>query len=268
MSKYIPSQFASIIYRPWGNLFKNLTNDQKAEILMAITFYPDYEPKGENFAWDFIKEELDKQYEKFIARKEQAQNAVKQRGTSVNVSQPQLTKGNASQRPLTSVNHKPEPEPEPELEPEIDIHTHSAELSACVSKSSKPKSKKKPQEVEKPEEVEQEDWEAYLRLRNKKNLPITKRALALLKTEGEKAGMTLQQVIVKCLERGWAGFEAKWLENEKCESAEDNPFKVNRHIHDWQAEQEAYIKAKREQEEKEGLHHGEAIRRYLSGENV
>lgn len=117
MSKYTPSQFASIIYRSWGNLFKNLTDEQKAEILMAITLYPDYEPKGENFAWDFIKEELDKQYEKFIARKEQAQNAVKQRGTSVNVSQQALTKDNIGQRQLTPVNHKPEPIPEPESEP-------------------------------------------------------------------------------------------------------------------------------------------------------
>lgn len=262
MSKYIPSQFASIIYRPWGNLFKNLTNDQKAEILMAITFYPDYEPKGENFAWDFIKEELDKQYEKFIARKEQAQNAVKQRGTSVNVSQPQLTKGNVSQRPLTSVNHKPEPEPE--LKPEIDINTHSAEPSADVSVSCKPK--KKTASVPKPEDVEQEDWDEYLQLRKSKRAPLTKRALALLRTEGEKAEMTLQEVIVKCLEKSWVGFEAKWVEKEKTAEEESRDYWKIKPIHDWRAEQEAYIKAKREKEDKEGLHHGEAIRRYLNGE--
>ncbi len=136
---------------------------------------------------------------------------------------------------------------------------HSASQSASVCK-------KKTISVQKPDGVEQEDWDEYLRLRKTKRAPLTKRALALLQSEGEKAEMTLQEVIVKCLEKSWVGFEAKWIEKEKTAEEESRDYWKIKPVHDWRAEQEAYIKAKREKEEKEGLHHGEAIRRYLNGE--
>ena len=218
MATYTPISFAPIIYPAWGKLFEKLPDSQKAEILMAITDYPNYEPKDDNFIWPFIKGELEKQFERFLERTQkarEARNSSRPKQTADDHGQPQSTTVDGRRPTSTTVDHKPEPipEPEPELKPEIEIHTHSAKPSACVSKSSKPKSKK-PQEVQKPEDVAQEDWNEYLRLRNKKHLPITKRALTLLQTEGEKAGMTLQQVIVKCLEKGWAGFEAGWLEKE------------------------------------------------------
>lgn len=131
---------------------------------------------------------------------------------------------------------------------------------------SAPVCKKKHSVIPKPSDVEQEDWDEYLALRKEKKMPLTLRALSRLRSEGEKANLSMQEVIVRCLEEGWGGFKAKWIADEK--TAEDNPFKVKQNIHDWRAEQEAYIKAKREQEEKEGLHHGEAIRRYLNGETV
>jgi len=87
--------------------------------------------------------------------------------------------------------------------------------------------------------------------------------------EGKKANLTFQEVIVKCLEENWAGFKAKWLDNEKTsKEKDDRDYWKIKPEHDWRAEQDAYIKAKREQEEKEGLQHEEAIRRYFNGGNA
>ena len=58
-------QFAPHIYQEWGELFENLTDKQNAEILKAITRYPDYEPEN-NPIWNFIKSQIEKDYEIFI----------------------------------------------------------------------------------------------------------------------------------------------------------------------------------------------------------
>lgn len=68
MSKeYIPKQFTPFIYPEWGELFDELTDNQNAEILKAITKYPDYEPKNIP-VWKFIKSQLQKDYENFKAK--------------------------------------------------------------------------------------------------------------------------------------------------------------------------------------------------------
>ena len=60
-------QFSPHIYAEWGELFEYLTNEQKAEILMAITKFPNYEPKDVQI-WGFIKSQLQKDYEDFIEK--------------------------------------------------------------------------------------------------------------------------------------------------------------------------------------------------------
>lgn len=68
MSKqYIPKQFTPFIYPEWGELFDELTDNQNAEILKAITKYPDYEPVNIPI-WKFIKSQLHKDYENFKAK--------------------------------------------------------------------------------------------------------------------------------------------------------------------------------------------------------
>ncbi len=274
MATYTPISFAPIIYPAWGKLFEKLPDSQKAEILMAITNYPDYEPKEDNFAWPFIKGEIEKQFERFLDRTQKARdarNASRPKQTTDDRGRPQSTVVDERRPTSTMVDHKPEPipEPEPELESEIDIHTHSAEPSASVSESSKPKPKKKKvAEVQKPEDLKQEVWDEYLKIRKDKNMPLTQRALDRLKAEGEKADLTLKEVIERCVEEEWGGFKAKWIEAETARKREERDYWKIKPVHDWQAEQEAYIKAKREQEEKEGLHHAEAIQRYLNGERA
>lgn len=57
-------------------------------------------------------------------------------------------------------------------------------------------------------------WNDYLTLRRSKKLPITETALSGIAREAEKAGMTLQETIITCCERGWGGFKADWLKAE------------------------------------------------------
>lgn len=58
-------QFSPHIFAEWGELFEPLTNEQKAEVLMAITKFPNYKPVNVPI-WAFIKSQLDKDYEAFI----------------------------------------------------------------------------------------------------------------------------------------------------------------------------------------------------------
>lgn len=57
-------------------------------------------------------------------------------------------------------------------------------------------------------------WSDFLILRKAKKLPITQTALDGIKREAEKAGLSLNEVITICCERGWGGFKADWLKAE------------------------------------------------------
>lgn len=60
-------QFSPHIYAEWGELFECLNVEQKADILMAITKFPNYEPVN-NPIWNFIKSQLQKDYEDFVEK--------------------------------------------------------------------------------------------------------------------------------------------------------------------------------------------------------
>ena len=60
-----------------------------------------------------------------------------------------------------------------------------------------------------------------MKLRKDKKMPLTQRALDLMRSEGKKANLSMQQVIVKCLEESWGGFKAVWLENKTAEKHEE-----------------------------------------------
>lgn len=52
------------------------------------------------------------------------------------------------------------------------------------------------------------DW---LHVRKAKRAPLTQTALDGVRREADKAGLTLDQAIVICAERGWQSFNASWL---------------------------------------------------------
>jgi len=50
----------------------------------------------------------------------------------------------------------------------------------------------------------------FTALRNKLRAPITATAVAGIKREADKAGLTLNSALAMCCERGWRGFKADW----------------------------------------------------------
>lgn len=249
MSKYVPAKFAPVIYRSWANLFKNLTSDQKAEVLMAITLFPDYEPTIEIFAWDYIKAELEQEYEKFLAKKEQAKNAR----TLVDERRPTSTEGDERRPTSTLVDLVPVPVPVPVPKKEIDKEkTHPSPSAQDASVSTPPAKKAKRTSVCKPEDVPENLWCDWIALRKQKRLPLTAQALALVQSEAAKAGKTLADVLQICLQNSWAGFRASWLTNATTTQQSERPFYTP--AHDWEAEREAA---------KENVVHSDALQAFL-----
>lgn len=60
-------QFCPCIYAEWGELFDAITEKERSEILLAITKFPEYEPENVPI-WNFIKSQLQKDYELFIEK--------------------------------------------------------------------------------------------------------------------------------------------------------------------------------------------------------
>lgn len=249
MSKYVPAKFAPVIYRSWANLFKNLTSDQKAEVLMAITLFPDYEPTIEIFAWDYIKAELEQEYEKFLAKKEQAKNAR----ALVDERRPTSTEGDERRPASTLVDLVPVPVPVPVPKKEIDKEkTHPSPSAQDASVSTPTAKKAKRTSVCKSADVPENLWCDWIALRKQKRLPLTAQALALVQSEAAKAGKTLADVLQICLQNSWAGFRASWLTNATTTQQSERPFYTP--AHDWEAEREAA---------KENVVHSDALQAFL-----
>jgi uncharacterized protein YdaU (DUF1376 family) len=51
----------------------------------------------------------------------------------------------------------------------------------------------------------------FLKIRKAKRAPLTDTALAGIQREAAKAGVTLEQALRTCCERGWSGFKADWV---------------------------------------------------------
>lgn len=78
-------------------------------------------------------------------------------------------------------------------------------------RSKKPRKKKS---AEKPEDVSEEVWNDFLNLRKEKKSPVTQTAINRIRTEAEKARLSLNAALTECCARGWQGFNAKWIEKE------------------------------------------------------
>jgi len=61
-----------------------------------------------------------------------------------------------------------------------------------------------------PDDVSEPVWQDFQRLRREKRAPLTDTALAGVRREAEKAGVSLEAAIAYCCEAGWQGFNAGW----------------------------------------------------------
>jgi hypothetical protein len=70
-----------------------------------------------------------------------------------------------------------------------------------------------------PSAVSPEVWADFKTLRTKQRAPITATALAGIEREAAKAGLSLEDALRVCCERGWRGFKADWMANAKAPGA-------------------------------------------------
>lgn len=99
-----------------------------------------------------------------------------------------------------------------EIEHVIETHEDAASGSTPPkTRAKKGEAWKKWIKVEKPDEVPDDLWKQFGEIRALKKRALTESALELLRSEGEKAHMTLLQVIEHCCANAWAGFRASWL---------------------------------------------------------
>lgn len=70
--------------------------------------------------------------------------------------------------------------------------------------------------AEKPLDVEAQVWADFQRLREKKRAPLTETALKGIAREAAKVpGLTLNDALALCCERGWQGLKAEWVKEDK-----------------------------------------------------
>lgn len=73
--------------------------------------------------------------------------------------------------------------------------------------------KRKRSVVQKPELVSQEVWESFCAVRKAKRAAITQIAVNRIESEAFKAGLSLDQALTICCERGWQSFQADWIKD-------------------------------------------------------
>lgn len=69
--------------------------------------------------------------------------------------------------------------------------------------------------VQRPDEVPEEIWSAWLTIRKAKRAPLTEGAMEIIRQEAAKANYSLVAAIRECVARGWQGFKASWLTEER-----------------------------------------------------
>jgi hypothetical protein len=62
-----------------------------------------------------------------------------------------------------------------------------------------------------PSGVSDSVWQDFKKLRKAKKAAITETAITGIQREASKAGVTLEQALKTCCERGWTGFNADWV---------------------------------------------------------
>lgn len=99
--------------------------------------------------------------------------------------------------PTAAQPSEPEPEPEPKAKPKEERIQESK------------------QKIVKPVDVSDDVWQSFQMIRRAKKAPITGLSILGLRREAVKAGLTLEQAMTTCCERGWAGFKAEWVQDRQ-----------------------------------------------------
>lgn len=69
----------------------------------------------------------------------------------------------------------------------------------------------------------------FKKLRSAKKAPITERAIAAIRNEAKKAGISLETALIECCARGWAGFKAEWYMKSQSPPSRASPENNKKH---------------------------------------
>lgn len=91
-----------------------------------------------------------------------------------------------------------------------------------------------------PDDVSEEVWKDYQTLRKAKRAPVTETVINGLRREAGAAGITLEQAMTFCIERGYQGFKADWYKNAA--NVGGRPQRdTTRFAHEWRQEDRVYV---------------------------
>lgn len=68
--------------------------------------------------------------------------------------------------------------------------------------------------AKKPDDVTEDVWLEFVTMRRKKKATVTDRVLNGIRRQGKMAGISLQEALETCLDRGWASVKAEWLNKD------------------------------------------------------
>jgi hypothetical protein len=92
-------------------------------------------------------------------------------------------------------------------------------LNPDKHKPKKTKSTPSAEIFQKPESVSQQVWGEFIALRKEKRaVKMTERVMSGIEREANKAGYTLENALIKCLEKQWQSFEASWVAADKVQA--------------------------------------------------
>lgn len=119
-------------------------------------------------------------------------------------------------------------------DPDVDLPPEPSE-PASLPAAKKPRKRRATAPVERPADVSAQAWDDWMTVRKAKRLPVTPTALAGIRREAEKAGVSLTDAITLAVERGWAGFRADWIRsagNNVQHPKENRPLQQDYHYDD------------------------------------
>ena len=126
----------------------------------------------------------------------------------------------------------PENEPPPMSDEDLENLFADAQLDigAKVEEPTGKSKRKRSSNAQKPESVSGQVWNDFTALRTKRRAPITETALKGIQREAEKAGITLEEALSTCCERGWQGFKAEWYSRATAKSSSPAPSSGGRYL--------------------------------------
>lgn len=101
---------------------------------------------------------------------------------------------------MQSKRNAPTPTPTPTLEEDTKV--------SSMGKGSK-------SVVKKPDDVSKAVWDDFLTHRRAKKAPVTETVISRTRQEADKVGWSLEQAMIETCNRGWQGFKADYLHNNK-----------------------------------------------------